>query len=176
MRIKLLVASLACCLLAHGALANPATRDYKPINNGVYAFEDTGPWKEGEYTVPPYPDKPDWVGFFVPLKKDYHFYVDGKSLSVGSDEVVRFTLRVVSATGAENVSYEGIHCRSRETRPYAFGDTVGMKWYESRRSVWRRVNEDDMTRLRLAEDLCVDWQTPADAATALTLLKKAPWL
>ncbi|TDR80415.1 CNP1-like family protein [Paludibacterium purpuratum] len=176
MHLKLFVTALACGLLAQTTLANPSKAGYKPINNQQYAFEDLGPWKEGDVTVPSYPDKPDWVGFFVPLKTNYQFFVDSKTLSIGQDGVVRFVLRVVSPSGAENVSYEGIRCQSKESRSYAFGDTLGKKWYESTRAIWKRLSGDDTTRERLAEDLCTDdWHVPTDAPQALMLLKKSPW-
>ncbi|MBV8647815.1 CNP1-like family protein [Paludibacterium sp.] len=177
MRFKLLVPALVCAVTAHAALAGPDSKPYKPINNGQYAFEDLGPWKEGDYTVPAYPDKPDWVGFYVPLKQDYKFFIDSKTLSIGQDDVVRYVLRVVSTSGAENVSYEGIHCQGKEIRAYAFGDPDAKKWYESTRAQWKRLSGDDVSHLRLAENFCSDdWRTPKDVTEALARLKKAPWL
>lgn len=169
---------LAAALAALATLPAFATRDgdYKPINNEVYLLQDQSEWKEGEFTLPPYPDKPDWVGFYVPLKNDYKFYVDGKSISMGEDKVIRLVLRVVSASGAENVSYEGFQCVNRKMRAYAFGDTTDKRWIESTRVLWKNiVGSDDPVRVRLAEDLCPLWDWPANAAEALARIKASPW-
>jgi hypothetical protein len=173
-RTRLLAAALAA-LVTLPAIASPNSA-YKPIDNKVYLLQDLGDWKEGAFTLPPYPDKPDWVGFYVPLKNDYKFYVDGKSMSMGEDKVIRLTLRVVSASGAENISYEGFQCGNRQMRAYAFGDTINKRWIESTRVIWKNiVGSDDPVRVRLVDDMCPQWEWPANAAEALSRIKASPW-
>jgi hypothetical protein len=169
---------LAAALAVLVALPAFATNDnYRPINNQNYLLhDDDGPWQEGPYTLPPYPENPDWVGFYAPLKKDFKFYVDSKSISMGDDHVIRLILRVVSNSGAENISYEGFQCINRQMRAYAFGDTTDKRWIESTRALWKNiVGSDDPVRERLADDMCPQWDWPANAAEALARIKASPW-
>lgn len=169
---------LAAALAVMTALPAFATKDgdYKPINNKDYLFHDETEWQEGQYVLPPYPDKPQWLGFYVPLKNDYKFYVDTKTLSMSEDKVIRLTLRVVSASGAENISYEGFQCVNRKMRAYAFGDTINKRWIESTRAIWKQVvGSDDPVRVRLVEDMCPQWDWPANAADAIARIKASPW-
>lgn len=176
MHSKHLATLLALGLLSRVALANPDAHPYTQINNGHYLLDDIGPWKEGEFTLPPYPTQPDWLGFYVPLQPDFKYFIDAKGLRVDQDQVVRFTLRALSRTGADNISYEGLQCNTRQVRAYAFGDPSSQKWYPSTRVLWKKLTRDDPVRVRLAETLCTDnWQTPSDAQQALMLIKKAPW-
>jgi len=168
---KTILAAILASAVAMPALA----QTYRPVNNEVYALTDPGEWKEANFKLPPYPAQADWVGFFVPLKSDYTYFVDAKTLTLGEDGVIRLILRVVSASGAENLSYEGYQCANRSLRSYAFGDSFNHKWIESTRVLWKRMDRDDKARMRLAEDFCPEWNTPKTSAEALLRLKKAPW-
>jgi hypothetical protein len=168
---KILLASLLATLVAVPALAKPTDH---PINNEVYALTDPGEWVEGNVVLPPYPLQADWVGSSVPLKSNYSYFVDSKTLTRTDDGVIRLILRMVSSTGAENLSYEGIQCANRSLRSYAFGDSYNHSWIESTRVLWKRMDRDDKVRMRLAENFCPDWDVPATAAEALSRLKKAP--
>lgn len=141
----------------------------------TYALDDVEPWSEGNYTLPAYPDKPEWVGFYVHHTLNNLYFVDAKTLSVGEDGVVHFILRVLSPSGAENLSVEGIHCQDSNYRSYAFGDSYNKRWIEATRADWRKFAYDDKLRQRLHEDICIDKTPPKSAEAALQLLKKAPW-
>lgn len=167
--------TLLAALLATCAAEPVLAQTYRPINNAVYALQDPGEWTEAKVVLPPYPLTPEWVGFYVPQKNDYQYFVDAKTLTVGGDGVIRLILRVTSASGAENLSYEGIHCGNRNLRSYAFGDSFNHQWIESTRAIWKRMDRDDKVRMRLAEDFCPDWKSPKTAADALSQLKSAPW-
>jgi hypothetical protein len=169
----LLAASLGlAALLPLHVLADSA----RPIENKVYLLEDQYEWKEGTMTLPPYPSQPDWAGFFVPLKPGYHYFVDAKTLNLSEqDNVLRFTLRAVSPSGAENLSFEGIHCAKRTVRSYAFGDSTNHRWIESTRVIWKPLGVDDHVRTRLIDDICPGRDTPLNTEAALQRLKKAPW-
>lgn len=170
---KILLAAILATTAATPVLAKP---DLQQINNQVYALPDPADWAEGKFELPPYPQQADWIGFYVPLKSDYSYFVDGKTLTKSDEDgVIRLILRMVSAKGAENISYEGIHCGNRSLRSYAFGDSFNHQWIQSSRAMWKRITINDKVRLRLAEDLCPDWDTPKTSADALERLKKAPW-
>jgi hypothetical protein len=67
----------------------------------------------------------------------FDVYLDPESLSVGPDHVVRYTLVVVSSSGARNVSFEGIRCDTGEYRRYAYGS--GRKWLQMQHSPWQKI-------------------------------------
>lgn len=173
MNLKHLAAALALTI-AVPALASNGT-SYRPVNNQNYAEQDAQDWKEINYTLPDYPVAADWVGYYVPLKNDFKFYVDAKSLTLGSDGVIRLILRVVSASGAENLSFEGFQCANRNMRAYAFGDSINHRWIESTREVWSPLSTSNPARARLVEDLCPEWNTPASATDAIQRLRKSSW-
>jgi len=109
-------------------------------------------WKELEVTLPAYPQKD--VLLSVDLgRADYPFtvFVDPDSLSVGDDQVMRYTVVLQSRSGAENVSYEGIMCNRRKVKRYAYGSnnqfqrTPGSDWAFIRR------NRQDLYRMVLAD-------------------------
>lgn len=107
--------------------------------------DDDGPkaWVELAVKLPPYPKPGDLIEFEGGVASGNRFYIDAPSISVGSDGVVRYTLVIKSAGGAENVSYEGIRCEVRQQKYYAFGRRDGT-WSNARLSEWRRIEYKDI--------------------------------
>lgn len=54
--------------------------------------------------------------FRVGAITDTHYFIDGSTISVGADQVIRYTLVIVSSSGAQNISYEGMRCLTAEKR------------------------------------------------------------
>jgi CNP1-like family len=82
---------------------------------------DEGPWKEGEAKLPAYPRDQDLIRFEPTGRTTNRFYVDGPSLTVDPDKVIRFTLAIRSADRADTVSYSGVNCKTGEWKDYAYG-------------------------------------------------------
>jgi hypothetical protein len=101
-------------------------------------FEEDKPWEEQKWALPPYPAEGDLVRFDVGNNSAFQFFVDSKSVSVDKDGVVRYTLVARSASGALNVSYEGIRCESHERKLYAFG-RADRTWAQARNAEWARI-------------------------------------
>lgn len=80
--------------------------------------------------------------FRVGAISDTKFFVDAQSLSYGTDGVLRFTLEVVSPSGAKNVSYEGMRCATGERRFYAFGRADGT-WSKARGNQWVKISRNE---------------------------------
>lgn len=102
-------------------------------------------WKEGELRLPDYPveDKLIEVGMERNISP-FKYYIDPDSLTLGEDDVVRYTVVVKSSSGATNVIYEGLRCSVTEYRTYAFG-TSDKKMSKARVSEWKRFyNADSM--------------------------------
>jgi hypothetical protein len=100
---------------------------------------DEKPWEEVEVQLPAYPVAGSMIRFKVGAIADTAFLIDSKSLSVGVDGVIRYTLEVVSPTGARNVSYEGMRCATAERRFYAFGRADGT-WSKARGNQWVKIS------------------------------------
>lgn len=85
------------------------------------------PWTEALTRLPPLPADADLIEFRLDGAQDsFRYFIDGKHLSVGPDEVVRYTLVARSDTGARNLSFEGIRCTPQgQYRVFAYGTGSG---------------------------------------------------
>jgi hypothetical protein len=120
--LKALALAVAC--VATGALLAGCSSAGKPTNKDdsafVYLFDRKGDWKENTVdTLPSLPQAANLLPFEVSGNTPLAFAIDSKSLSVGDDGVVRYTVVVKSPSGAYNVNYEGIRCDTYEWRQYA---------------------------------------------------------
>lgn len=112
---------------------------------GVVAddFEDdyeSKRWQEIEVQLPVAPSEKTLIPFFASAATENRFFVDGATITSGSDGVVRYVLVVISNQGARNVTFEGMRCETRERRVYALGRSDGT-WSKSRRNEWVRVSD-----------------------------------
>ena len=139
-----------------------------------YDFDaDNKPWKEVEAQLPAYPALADALPFFVSAATDNEFFIDPKSLSVGEDDTVRYTLIIKSVTGVLNVSFEGIRCGTREKKLYAFGRPDGT-WSRNKYAKWEAIKFKDVNRQHhmLYDDFfCPNYLIIKNATEALDALK-----
>lgn len=91
----------------------------------------------------PAPPRGELIEFFVSSASSFKFFIDPQSVSVGTDGVVRYTLVARSRSGAENVSYEGMHCQNVSYKVFAFGNDG--RW-AARQSEWRRIEPRSVQR------------------------------
>ena len=106
----------------------------------------------------------------------FAFYVDAKSISIGSDGVVRYSLIAKSAEGALNVSFEGIRCSARQFRVYAFG-RPDKTWSEARMSQWQSIPADARNAQRAVlhgDFFCSKRDMPGTTEQAVRLLRNGP--
>lgn len=97
-------------------------------------------WQELEIQLPAAPRQENLLPFYVSAASSNRFFIDGSTLGVGSDGVVRYVLVVLSAEGGRNVTFEGMRCETRERRIYASGRLDGT-WSKARKNEWVRVQE-----------------------------------
>lgn len=113
-------------------------------------FEYTGEkkvWIEQKYTIPVYPENDNLLPLNV-VSEQFKYFLDPVSLSVGSDdEVVRYSIVVVSRSGVRNVFYEGIRCDTKEYRTYAYGSGAGP--FREMSSGWRQIRSFGSHRYRV---------------------------
>lgn len=113
-------------------------------------------WTEVAIQLPAPPSASNLFPIFVSATTTQSFSVDIKSLTLGTDGVVRYTMAAKSSSGAKNISYEGIRCQSFEKKLYAFGQQDG-SWTRSRRDKWEPIKNNLANRQHaaLAQDyLC----------------------
>ena len=120
---------LGLCLCVFSCLAWSA---------GFDSEYDEKPWAEIEVQLPAFPEQENLVPFKVGSVSDKQFFVDGASISVGSDDVIRYSLVVVSSTGAQSISFEGMRCATGERRVYAFGRS-DKTWSKARGNSWVKL-------------------------------------
>ena len=110
---------------------------------------EPGVWKEAETVLPDFPKEENLLEFYVSAATSNRFFVDGATLSVGPDSVVRFTLLVKTSGGATNTTFEGIRCATRERRLYATGRSDGT-WLKARISEWLPIENKTVNRQHAA--------------------------
>lgn len=136
--------SIACLLglcLAASAWADPRMQD--PDD------PDAAPWREETLELPTFPDVKNLQEFYVSEMTSHRFFIDLSSLKPGKDGIVRYVLVIRTSGGATNVTYEGMHCVSREFKLYAAGRQDG-SWAEVRNPKWRPIENKPMNRYHAA--------------------------
>ncbi len=102
---------------------------------------DRGSRGEVQVPLPAFPKPENYLPFQVSTTTPFAFFVDAKSISVGADRVVRYSLIAKSAEGGLNISFEGMRCADDQFRIYAFG-RADNTWFEVRNSHWQAIPDD----------------------------------
>jgi hypothetical protein len=152
------VVALVVAVAAVAAFAASIPQQQEKWNQWDIDFDEgKKPWQEIESMIPPYPRPEYLVPFEGGGASQHRFFLDARSLSVGEDGVVRYTLFVRTAGGAINVSFEGMRCETREQKYYALGRADG-SWARARNPQWRRLETQRFNRhheVLYADVLCV---------------------
>ncbi len=127
-----------CCVLA--LLLGGCSTERKAL----FEEEAAPEWKELPLQLPAFPVSSNLIPFQVSPDASASFFIDEKSLSLGDDGIVRYSLLVRAAGGAENLSYEGIRCATAERRLYALGRSS--EWVLSRNDAWQRIVDNAFNR------------------------------
>jgi hypothetical protein len=137
-------------------------------------FDEQGkPWQEIAMQLPSAPSPENSLLFYVSPTATQTFAIDAKSLSVGSDGVVRYTLLATSASGAKSISYEGIRCDLLQKKLYAFGRQDGT-WSRSRRDQWEPISGNAANRQHAAlvgDYLCMDGTVAGKASEMIERIR-----
>jgi hypothetical protein len=88
--------------------------------------------------LPAAPKGADLLEFDSGRRTTLRFFIDPAALTVGTDGIIRFTVVIRGDGAASNVSYEGIRCKTRERKVYAYGRADGT-WYQARNPVWTKI-------------------------------------
>lgn len=105
-----------------------------------YDFDaDAKPWQEVQAQLPVRPKPESLKEVEVGGGRGHHYLIDQDSLSVDTDGVVRYTLLIRTAGGAENVNFEGMRCATGERKIYAFGRSDG-QWSRNKYARWELID------------------------------------
>lgn len=122
--------TVVACLVALPMLATAASED----------FDEAEPtWTEAATALPALPKPADLVEFTVGGGRSHRYYLDPASISFGTDGVVRYTLVMRTAGGAENIHYEGLRCATGERKVYAFAGRDGA-WSPNKSANWTYID------------------------------------
>jgi len=112
----------------------------------IFAYTEEGKtWKEQAVAIPAYPENEDLLPVRV-VSSQFKYFLDSTSISIGSDDVVRYSVVVVSRSGVRNVFYEGMRCDVREYRTYAYGSGDGP--FRKMASKWKPITRLGSQRFR----------------------------
>lgn len=118
---------LFAILWGASALAEESPFIHEPAPFTPSSVKPGTPWTEALTRLPPLPADSDLIEFRLDgTQGSFRYFIDGKNLSVGPDEVVRYTLVARSDTGTRNLSLEGIRCTPQgQYRVFAYGSGSG---------------------------------------------------
>jgi hypothetical protein len=130
-----------CVLLACVVALPLNSHAQRPINQhpviAPYSEKEKSQWTEESVTPPPYPRDENLIRIAMAATSN-EFFVDSQSVSLGADNVIRYTMLIRSNAGALNVTYEGIRCETREKKLYHLG-RKDATWSAARASKWSEV-------------------------------------
>jgi hypothetical protein len=160
----------AAVLLAFSVHATEKLNEYDVRD----ALEDEkATWQEVKAELPAYPKSVNLIQVQAGTPNSHRYFIDATSLSRGKDGVMRYSAVVKAAGGAENVSFEGIRCETRERKIYALGHADGT-WQEARDASWRRIERfHPPLYLTLWRDyFCPERTAPTRPTQALDAIKR----
>lgn len=99
------------------------------------------PWTEASVAPPARFNAQQTIPVLVSVNSELRFGVDPQTLQIGEDDVVRYVIIATSASGAQNVLFEGIRCKTTEVKTYArWNPTPPGSWTTSTAD-WRSMTE-----------------------------------
>ncbi|MBP8308334.1 MAG: CNP1-like family protein [Burkholderiaceae bacterium] len=127
----------------------------------------------------PVPASQSMIEFYVSPTTTNRFAIDGATLAIDQERLVRFALVVTSSSGARNVSYEALRCDRGDRRLLAVGRADG-SWSMMPDSTWRPINQGDAVNrqhIELYSRLCEGGAAAATTPERLVArLRAAPRL
>jgi hypothetical protein len=141
-------------LLAGSVLAsNDDVYNDEALGNLKYIPPPGSEWKEQDLVIPPYPREDGLVKIDIDRHDfPYTLFVDSNSVSVGRDDIIRYTAILRSKSGVDNISFEGLMCIRHQYKRYAYAS--GGQFYPVPNAQWRflKKQRQDLYRNILADD------------------------
>jgi hypothetical protein len=149
-----LTAALACSAMAQLAADDPD-------------------WKESQVQPPPAIDmkKKSLIPVRVSDSSQLKWFVDGDSVQITKDGVVRYVVIAQSDSGTVNAMYEGFRCTKAESRLYA-RHSPASGWVEQKDTDWKAASARSYSSRLAKLGLCDGAAPPASAKVAVERLIK----
>ena len=142
---------LAGCSSTKNPTPSDASKSEGPKSDFQYLFDRPSTWTEKKVdTLPAMPQPGDLLPFNVSQNTPLQFALDGKSLTVDSDGVIRYTVVITSPSGARNVNYEGIRCEDYSWKLYAGLNADHDGWDRTVENDWTRIENGDLNAYHAA--------------------------
>jgi len=135
--VKPLTAFALAAVIAVSACSGPT-----PLVTAEEVDDPASPQRakvEPEVKLPSFPKEQTLIRYDVTPKTSLEYFVDSTSISLPGEGIVRFTV-VAKTASAENVSYEGFRCITREHKIYARANRDGA-WVMVKGAGWEPVSE-----------------------------------
>ena len=142
-RLSTCVAFVLCVSVGH--IANARTYDdvigpFEGSSDSADDFEEGAPWREGVAELPDPPKDENLVEVDIDrIGGGFKVFLDRPSLSIGEDDIVRYTVVLRTRGGANNVFFEGIRCDTQQYKRYAFGNLKG-GFQKPRETRWQGIS------------------------------------
>jgi hypothetical protein len=160
------------------SLAGMAQASYAVYDDGPerYNIEEKS-WAEQKTAIPAYPKTENLIEFIVGPTEHNRFYLDGSTITVGGDGIVRYVLVVKTPGGATNVSLEAMRCDTRQLKLVAVAGSDG-HWDRLENPQWHLI-ENKLVNQHHAilnrEFLCPASHAPRDVADVLAALRRGKY-
>lgn len=160
----------AAMVLFFTAHEEAAAQSFGDKKYGEY-YEEEKKWIEAEAKPPVFPKNENLLEFDAGAATRNRYWVDGSSLAVGPDGVVRYVAVVRTSGGATNITFEGIRCSTRERKLYAFG-REGDSWSEAKAPSWQPIRSASYQAVLYKEYFCPRHTVIFDAGEGIDALKR----
>jgi len=149
--------------IASAVFAVPCYAEQETDDADLGGFIAGPKWKESNAVIPDFPKQDDLLMVEVDkADSPFNYFIDTKNVSISSDGgVIRYSVVIQSDSGAKNVIYEGIRCKTAEFRIYAFG-SYDNKFVKARTSEWKLIQNNAAMAHRYnlyTHYMCNEYQT-----------------
>lgn len=102
---------------------------------------------ETEIAPPPYPADSTLIEFTPNGQTSNRFYIDGSSLTVNQDQIVRFILVIRTPGDVNNVRFSGLRCDTREWKDYAIARS-DHTWVRDTTQSWQPIHNKNFNNFQ----------------------------
>ncbi len=96
-------------------------------------------WKENAVALPAYPKAENLVEFEANAAgRGFRFFIDSQSVLATGDGTVRYTMVARSSSGTDNVTFDGLRCKTGTHKVFATG-RAGGTWVRVPNSEWKEL-------------------------------------
>lgn len=139
--------------------------------------DDIKEWRfrEDVVDIPDYPDKSSLMKLDIDAADSpFEYFIDSKSLSIGVDDVIHYTVIIQASSGYQNVLFEAMRCDTREYKTHAYG-TGNRTFYEVYDPQWKQILGRGGTGIDYRRDLvtmyfCTDIRSTLDMTSIMNRL------